>query len=100
MGTNKYGLPDETYFEEAIVKHMTMVSENTDAVYRTASDGVLLSDYHQIDTHEYDKDLCIIPSELVTFLKATQPKKYEELVTACGSESAAQKSLFARWLEI
>lgn len=96
MGTNKYGLPDETYFEEAIVKHMTMVSENTDAAYRTASDGVLLSDYHQIDTHEYDKDLCIIPSELVAFLKDTQPKKYEELVIACGSENAAQKSLFAR----
>lgn len=95
MGINKYGLPDETYLEESVVNYMTTVRE--DAVnFLSSHNGATMPDYHQVDTHEYDKDLCIIPSELIAFLKDTQPKVYSKMVSDCGSEEAAQKSIFAR----
>ncbi|MCF0201320.1 MAG: type I restriction endonuclease subunit R, partial [Bacteroidales bacterium] len=84
MGTNKYGLPDEEYLEESVVEYLT---QNEDGRF---------AEYRQIDHSAYDKELCIIPDELVGFLKDTQPKAYEKLVAACGSEDAANKSLFTR----
>lgn len=95
MGINKYGLPDETYLEESVVNYMTTVREDT-VIFLSSHNGTTMPDYHQVDTHEYDKDLCIIPSELITFLKDTQPKVYSKMVSDCGSEEAAQKSIFAR----
>lgn len=95
MGINKYGFPDETYLEESVVNYMTTVREDT-VNFLSSYNGTTMPDYHQVDTHEYDKDLCIIPSELITFLKDTQPKVYSKMVSDCGNEEAAQKSIFAR----
>ena len=95
MGTNKYGLPNEEHFEESIVDYLTSAGDAS-VTYGKAGRTALLPDYHQVDTHEYDKDLCIIPSELITFLKESQPKAFARMVEACGSEEAAKKSIFAR----
>ena len=123
MDINKYGLPNEAYFEKTIVEYLT--SAHGHIQYRdgltSASGGVLeepqvgyrgledtadqgnhpdqsaMPEYHQIDTHEYDKDLCVIPSEVIGFIKDTQPKEYMKLLTAAGGdEQAANRSLLAR----
>lgn len=96
MGINKYGLPDETYLEEAIVKYMTVGEDEQPTNEGMVAEGQPQPEYHQVNTHEYDKDLCIIPSELIAFLKDTQPKEFARMVEACGSEAAACKSIFAR----
>jgi len=53
-------------------------------------------EYHSVQPAEYDKELCIIPSELVAFLKETQPTEYEEMVKRVGSEADANASIFSR----
>ena len=53
----------EQNFEEHIEAHM------------------LASGYYQRSTDEYDKDLCLIPDEVIAFLQATQPKKLAKLGT-------------------
>lgn len=94
MGINKFGLPDEEHFEKSIVEHMTTVQDDR-ATYNDEQESAF-AEYQQIDHNAFDKDLCIIPDELIGFLKDTQPKTYEKMVTACGSEEAANKSIFAR----
>ena len=54
----------EIHFEEHIVKYLTATLEEG---------GV--NEYRQIDKSEYDKVNCIIPSELISFIKSSQPKK-------------------------
>lgn len=44
-----------------------------------------VKEYHSIAPTLYDKDLCIIPSEIIAFVKDTQPKKYEELAKQYGA---------------
>lgn len=62
----------ESHFEEHITKYLTknIVGE--------------FSEYTQQDTSVYDKDLCLIPSDLIAFIKDTQPKKYEALQVQYG----------------
>lgn len=54
------------------------------------------TEYHSVPPTEYDKEHCLIPSEVVAFLKATQPKEYEKLLEGTGSEERAQQSLLDR----
>lgn len=41
--------------------------------------------YHSVSKAEYNKELCVIPSEIVAFLKDTQPEKYKALEEQYGA---------------
>ena len=51
---------------------------------------LLASDYRQRVTDDYDKELCLIPAEVVAFIQATQPKEYEKLEQQYGAETGAK----------
>ena len=39
------------------------------------------SGYRSLPLADYDKDLCLIPHEVLQFIQATQPKEYQKLRT-------------------
>ncbi len=45
---------------------------------------LLNSNYIKIAPSEYDKNLCLIPSEVLQVIKITQPKQYENLQNQYG----------------
>ncbi|MFC4691271.1 type I restriction endonuclease subunit R [Dokdonia genika] len=45
-----------------------------------------VQEYRSVSPQLYDKDLCVIPSEIIAFVKDTQPKKYEELKKQYGTQ--------------
>jgi type I restriction enzyme R subunit len=48
---------------------------------------LLNSGYHKCLPTEYDKDLCLIPDEVIQFIQSTQPKEYENLQRQYGAET-------------
>ena len=48
---------------------------------------LLKSNYTKVDPIDYDKELCLIPSEVIRFIKSTQPEEYEELQTQYGDQT-------------
>lgn len=52
----------EAHFEDDVVKSL-----------------ITNSGYCQKDSSVYDKDLCLIPEEVIAFVKETQPKEYQKL---------------------
>ena len=48
---------------------------------------LLNSGYHKRLSTDYDKTLCLIPDEVVTFLKSTQPKEYAKLEQQYGADT-------------
>jgi type I restriction enzyme R subunit len=40
--------------------------------------------YHSVSPQEYDRELCLIPSEVIAFIKDTQPEKYNKLKEQYG----------------
>ena len=85
------GLPKEIDLEKYIVDYLTSQPIVTIS-------GEVLSDmeYHQVDNNEYDRDLCLIKSEVIAFLKDTQPDEYQKLIDAKGTEKEAEEALFSR----
>lgn len=59
----------EIHFEEHIENHLVQT----------------VQEYLSVSPQLYDKDLCVIPSEIIAFVKDTQPKKYEELSKQYGA---------------
>lgn len=59
----------EIHFEEHIEKYLVET----------------VNEYQSVSPQLYDKDLCVIPSEIIAFVKDTQPKKYEELAKQYGT---------------
>jgi len=53
--------PDEKRFEEHIEKHLNSIG------------------FKSIDFNEYDRDLSLIPDEFISFIKESQPEKWESL---------------------
>lgn len=81
----------EYHFEEHIESRL--ISEPIITYSRQILDK---TEYHTIPVGEYDKERCLIPSEIVGFLKDTQPKEFKKLVDALGSEDKAIYSLLGR----
>lgn len=79
------GLLNETDYEEYIVSYLTSCM---------SADGDV--EYRQVDHTKYDKDWCLIPDELIAFLKDSQPKMYDKLVNSRGGEDAARKAICDR----
>ena len=69
----------ELLLEEHIVRHLTFNDH-----YR----------FHPTD--DYDRKACLVKSDLIDFLKATQPEEYHTLVVNTRSEDRAQRSIFER----
>ena len=46
------------------------------------------SGYHSRQSVLYNKDLCLIPTEMVRFIRDTQPKEYQELKRQYGEETS------------
>lgn len=65
----------EIHFEEHIVKYLTSVS----------SDGI--PEYIERDTTCFDKDLCLIPEDLIGFIEDTQPDKFVALYQQYGRDT-------------
>jgi len=63
----------EKHFEEHIVKYLTKVAEPE------------FPEYSEKDNSVYDKDLCLIPEDIIEFIKDTQKEKYDALATQYGS---------------
>ena len=62
----------ESHFEEDIVKYLSR-----DIVPN-------FKEYEVKDTSVYDKSLCLIPEDVIAFIKDTQPEKYEKLAVQYG----------------
>ncbi len=90
------GTPNETYMEEYIVKYLTS-QPILDADGNKTAD----MEYREIAASEYNtpenKKHCLLASELIAFLKDTQPKEYQKLLDAKdGDEDAAKRSILDR----
>lgn len=90
------GTPNETYMEEYIVKYLT-----SQPILDVNGNMTADMEYRELPASEYNKpenkEHCIIASELIAFLKDTQPKQYEKLVLAKnGDEEAAKRSILDR----
>ena len=48
---------------------------------------LLKSDYHRRLPSEYDKETCLIPTEVIQFIQTSQTKEYEKLQSHLGSET-------------
>jgi len=48
---------------------------------------LLASGYHKRLPEDYDRELCLIPDEVITFIKATQPDEYEALEKQYGADT-------------
>lgn len=46
--------------------------------------------YHSISPKEYNKELCVIPSEIIAFVRNTQPEEYKVLEEQYGTNVANQ----------
>ena len=62
------GLPKELDLEKYIVDYLT-----SQHIVTISGETLQETEYHQIPNTEYDRDLCLVPSEVVAFLKDTQP---------------------------
>jgi type I restriction enzyme, R subunit len=65
----------EIHFEEHIVKYLTKFAQPE------------FPEYTEKDNSVYDKELCLIPEDLLGFIKDTQPKKYDALCVQYGSNT-------------
>lgn len=73
----------EFHFEEEITR------------YLTRNIVPFFTEYQLKDTTVYDKDLCLIPEDLIAFIKDTQPKRYEALVQQLGADTDNKISYYA-----
>lgn len=85
------GTPDEKYLEDYIERYLI-----SQPITTIGGDRLDRMEYHSVSPAEYDKKLCMIPSELIAFLKETQPKEFQDLVKATQSEEKAVKSILGR----
>lgn len=65
----------EKHFEEDVVKYLT---RNVSSNFR---------EYVQKNSTCYDKDLCLIPEDVITFIKETQKEKYDKLTLQYGVDT-------------
>jgi type I restriction enzyme R subunit len=73
----------EMHFEEHI------------ANYLTRNIAPFFTEYVLKDTSCYDKELCIIPEDVVGFIKDTQPEKYDKIVEQYGASTDDKIAYYA-----
>src|SRR5688572_18149269 len=75
----------EIHFEEHIVNYLTGKVRESAAVYLTQGTKPVLQEYILGDTAAYDKDLCMLPADLLAFIKESQPEEYKRLYGQLGA---------------
>lgn len=65
----------EKHFEDHLVRYLTKIAQPE------------FPDYQELTSEAFDKDLCLIPDDLVNFIKTSQTKKYEALQKQFGAET-------------
>ena len=91
------GTPKEQDLEKYIVNYLTSQPIITiDNEMLVDKDGNQMYEYQQVENTEYDRDLCLIPSEVIAFLKDSQPEEWKKFIINAGGEKVAEKSLFSR----
>lgn len=68
----------EKHLEDHVVKYLTKVAQPE------------FPEYTEKDNSCYDKDLCLIPEDLIGFIKDSQPQKYEALCAQYGANTNAK----------
>lgn len=68
----------EKHFEEHIVKYLTKTVQPE------------FPEYTEKDNSVYDKDLCLIPEDIIAFIKDTQKEKYDALAVQYGANVDAK----------
>lgn len=68
----------ERHFEEHIVRYLTKTVQPE------------FPEYIEKESSCYDKELCLIPEDVISFIKDTQPKKYEALTLQYGTKTDAK----------
>ncbi|HWB27619.1 MAG TPA: type I restriction endonuclease [Chitinophagaceae bacterium] len=63
----------EIHLEEHVVRYLTKIAQPE------------FPEYTEKDNSCYDKDLCLVPEDLIGFIKDTQPRKYEALTVQYGT---------------
>lgn len=63
----------EIHLEEHVVKYLTKVAQPE------------FTEYTEKYNASYDKELCLIPEDVIGFIKDTQPRKYEALAIQYGA---------------
>lgn len=98
MDNDMPGTPKELDLEKYIVDYLTSQPIITIAGEALVDrNGEQMYEYRQVETADYDRDLCLIRSEVLAFLKDTQPEEFQKLIDAKGgSELEAEKALFSR----
>ncbi|GFD76958.1 type I restriction endonuclease subunit R [Tenacibaculum sp. KUL113] len=61
----------EIHFEDHIVNYLTQE----------------VKEYNLVHKNKYDKKLCIIPEDVLAFIKESQPKKYQNIQTHLGAST-------------
>lgn len=68
----------ERHFEEHIVKYLTKTAQPE------------FPEYIEKESSCYDKESCLIPEDVIGFIKDTQPKKYQALTLQYGTKTDAK----------
>lgn len=91
------GTPKELDLEKHIVEYLTSQPIITIAGEALCdADGNDMFEYRQMANTEYDRELCLVRSDVVAFLKDTQPDEWNNFVANAGSEANAIKSFCSR----
>ena len=68
-----------------------MVTNYTEQAFEEHIEQSLIASGYQARPHEdYDREQCVIPDEVLAFIRATQPDEYAELEKQYGSETPAK----------
>ena len=73
----------EVHLEEHVVKYLIKIAQPE------------FPEYTVKDTSCYDKDLCVIPEDVVGFFKDTQPEKYNAIVDQLGIDADKKIAWYA-----
>ena len=87
---------DEGIYQEYMVRYLT-----TQPILDVNGNPTTEMEYHEIPASEYNKsenkDNCLLVSELIAFLKDTQPEQYQKMLdVAEGNESMVIRSIVSR----
>jgi type I restriction enzyme R subunit len=53
-------------------------------------ENLLSSGYHKCLPEDYDRETCVLPTEVLKFIQETQPKEYEKLEQQYGAETSSK----------
>lgn len=87
------GTPDERYMQKRIVEYLC-----SQPIVDASGNVTDQMEYHEVSPTEYDRDSCLMPSELFAFLKASQGDNYRKWLTEKyeGDETVMQRDILTR----